>query len=221
NIDGSLNDRIDPSLPDGYAHMDRFDARKAIVAEFDAMGLLEKVDDHALKVPRGDRSGTIIEPWLTDQWYVSTKPLAEKAIAAVESGEIQFVPKQYENMYFSWMRDIQDWCISRQLWWGHRIPAWYDVAGKVYVGRDENEVRRKYNLCTDVELRQDEDVLDTWFSSGLWTFSSLGWPEQTDFLKTFHPTDVLVTVFDIIFYWVARIIMLNSDMTEHIPLNNV
>ena len=221
NIDGSVNDRIDPSLPDGYAHMDRFDARKAIVAEFEAMGLLEKIDDHALKVPRGDRSGTIIEPWLTDQWYVSTKPLAEKAIRAVESGQIQFVPKQYENMYFSWMRDIQDWCISRQLWWGHRIPAWYDEAGNVYVGRDEVEVRNKYNLCNDVELRQDEDVLDTWFSSGLWTFSTLGWPQQTEFLKTFHPTDVLVTGFDIIFFWVARMIMLSTHLTGQIPFKTV
>ncbi|WIX03908.1 valine--tRNA ligase [Pseudomonas sp. AR5] len=221
NIDGSVNDRIDPSLPDGYAHMDRFDARKAIVAEFEAMGLLEKIDDHALKVPRGDRSGTIIEPWLTDQWYVSTKPLAEKAIRAVESGQIQFVPKQYENMYFSWMRDIQDWCISRQLWWGHRIPAWYDEAGNVYVGRDEVEVRNKYNLCNDVELRQDEDVLDTWFSSGLWTFSTLGWPQQTDFLETFHPTDVLVTGFDIIFFWVARMIMLSTHLTGQIPFKTV
>ncbi|OMG66407.1 valine--tRNA ligase [Stutzerimonas balearica] len=221
NIDGSVNDRIDPSLPDGYAHMDRFDARKAIVAEFEAMGLLEKIDDHALKVPRGDRSGTIIEPWLTDQWYVSTQPLAEKAIRAVESGQIQFVPKQYENMYFSWMRDIQDWCISRQLWWGHRIPAWYDEAGNVYVGRDEVEVRNKYNLCNDVELRQDEDVLDTWFSSGLWTFSTLGWPQQTEFLKTFHPTDVLVTGFDIIFFWVARMIMLSTHLTGQIPFKTV
>ncbi|SDL37262.1 valine--tRNA ligase [Pseudomonas indica] len=221
NLDGSVNDRVDPTLPDSYAHMDRFEARKAIVADFDGMGLLEKVDDHALKVPRGDRSGTVIEPWLTDQWYVATKPLAEKAIAVVENGEIQFVPKQYENMYFSWMRDIQDWCISRQLWWGHRIPAWYDEAGNVYVGRDEAEVRTKYNLTNDIDLRQDEDVLDTWFSSGLWTFSTLGWPEQTDFLKTFHPTDVLVTGFDIIFFWVARMIMLSTHLTGQIPFKTV
>ena len=221
HVDGTPNDRVDPSLPDGYAHMDRFDARKAIVAEFDGMGLLEKIDDHALKVPRGDRSGTVIEPWLTDQWYVSTKPLAEKAIAAVESGAIQFVPRQYENMYFSWMRDIQDWCISRQLWWGHRIPAWYDEAGNVYVGRDEAEVRAKYGIANNVELRQDEDVLDTWFSSGLWTFSTLGWPEQTEFLKTFHPTDVLVTGFDIIFFWVARMIMMSLHLTGQIPFKTV
>ncbi|UVE16823.1 valine--tRNA ligase [Pseudomonas sp. LS44] len=220
NVDGSVNAEIDGSLPTDYAGLDRFVARKQIVAAFEAAGLLEKIDDHALKVPKGDRSGTIIEPWLTDQWYVSTKPLAEKAIAVVESGEIQFVPKQYENMYFSWMRDIQDWCISRQLWWGHRIPAWYDDAGNVYVGRDEAEVRAKHNLG-DANLRQDEDVLDTWFSSGLWTFSTLGWPQQTDFLKTFHPTDVLVTGFDIIFFWVARMIMLSTHLTGQIPFKTV
>ncbi|MFC0668167.1 valine--tRNA ligase [Azotobacter chroococcum] len=221
DIDGTPNTRIDPSLPDSYAGMDRFDARKAIVADFDGMGLLEKIDDHALKVPRGDRSGTIIEPWLTDQWYVSTKPLAEKAIAAVEDGSIQFVPRQYENMYFSWMRDIQDWCISRQLWWGHRIPAWYDEAGNAYVGRDETEVRSKYAIRNDEPLRQDEDVLDTWFSSGLWTFSTLGWPQQTEFLKNFHPTDVLVTGFDIIFFWVARMIMMSLHLTGQIPFKTV
>ncbi|MDG9925998.1 MULTISPECIES: valine--tRNA ligase [unclassified Pseudomonas] len=220
NIDGSVNAEIDGSLPAEYAGLDRFVARKQIVAAFEAAGLLQSIDDHALKVPKGDRSGTVIEPWLTDQWYVSTKPLAEKAIAVVESGEIQFVPKQYENMYFSWMRDIQDWCISRQLWWGHRIPAWYDDAGNVYVGRDEAEVRAKHNLA-GVNLRQDEDVLDTWFSSGLWTFSTLGWPQQTDFLKTFHPTDVLVTGFDIIFFWVARMIMLSTHLTGQIPFKTV
>ncbi|UTW08998.1 valine--tRNA ligase [Pseudomonas benzenivorans] len=220
NIDGSVNAEVDGSLPAEYAGLDRFIARKQIVAAFEAAGLLEKIDEHALKVPKGDRSGTIIEPWLTDQWYVSTKPLAEKAIAVVESGEIQFVPKQYENMYFSWMRDIQDWCISRQLWWGHRIPAWYDDAGNVYVGRDEAEVRATHNLG-DANLRQDEDVLDTWFSSGLWTFSTLGWPQQTDYLKTFHPTDVLVTGFDIIFFWVARMIMLSTHLTGQIPFKTV
>ncbi|MEA1605140.1 valine--tRNA ligase [Pseudomonas spirodelae] len=220
NIDGSVNSEIDCSLPAQFAGLDRFEARKQIVAAFEAAGLLEGIEPHALKVPKGDRSGTIIEPWLTDQWYVSTKPLAEKAIAVVESGEIQFVPKQYENMYFSWMRDIQDWCISRQLWWGHRIPAWYDDAGNVYVGRDEAEVRTEHNLG-DANLRQDEDVLDTWFSSGLWTFSTLGWPEQTDALKTFHPTDVLVTGFDIIFFWVARMIMLSTHLTGQIPFKTV
>ncbi|MDR0207747.1 MAG: valine--tRNA ligase [Pseudomonas putida] len=227
NLDGSVNEQIDTRLPAQYAGLDRFVARKQIVADLDAQGLLVSIDDHALKVPKGDRSGTIIEPWLTDQWYVSTKPLAEPAIAAVEDGRIQFVPKQYENMYFSWMRDIQDWCISRQLWWGHRIPAWYDEAGQVYVGRNEEEVRAKHNLGADVSLRQDDDVLDTWFSSGLWTFSTLGWPEQTEFLKKFHSTDVLVTGFDIIFFWVARMIMLtmhlikNEDGTPQVPFKTV
>jgi valyl-tRNA synthetase len=227
NLDGSINEQVDTRLPAQYANLDRFVARKQIVADLDAQGLLVSIDDHALKVPKGDRSGTVIEPWLTDQWYVSTKPLAEPAIAAVEDGRIQFVPKQYENMYFSWMRDIQDWCISRQLWWGHRIPAWYDEAGQVYVGRDEAEVRAKHNLGADVALRQDDDVLDTWFSSGLWTFSTLGWPEQTEFLKKFHSTDVLVTGFDIIFFWVARMIMLtmhlikNEDGTPQVPFKTV
>ena len=220
NLDGSVNTELDGSLPAQFAGLDRFEARKQMVAAFEQLGLLEKIDDHALKVPKGDRSGVVIEPWLTDQWYVSTKPLAEKAIAAVEDGSIQFVPKQYENMYFSWMRDIQDWCISRQLWWGHRIPAWYDEVGNVYVGRDEAEVRAKHNLG-EIALRQDEDVLDTWFSSGLWTFSTLGWPEQTEFLKTFHPTDVLVTGFDIIFFWVARMIMMSLHLTGQIPFKTV
>jgi len=227
NLDGSVNEQVDTQLPAQYANLDRFVARKQIVADLDAQGLLVSIDDHALKVPKGDRSGTVIEPWLTDQWYVSTKPLAEPAIAAVEDGRIQFVPKQYENMYFSWMRDIQDWCISRQLWWGHRIPAWYDEAGQVYVGRNEQEVRTKHQLGADVVLRQDDDVLDTWFSSGLWTFSTLGWPEQTEFLKKFHSTDVLVTGFDIIFFWVARMIMLtmhlikNEDGTPQVPFKTV
>jgi len=213
--------------PEAYAGLDRFEARKKIVAEFEQLGLLEKIEPHKLKVPRGDRSGVVIEPWLTDQWYVKASVLAKPAIEAVEDGRIQFVPKQYENMYFAWMRDIQDWCISRQLWWGHRIPAWYDNNGNVYVGRDEAEVRGKYNLEAEVALRQDEDVLDTWFSSGLWTFSTLGWPEQTPELKIFHPTDVLVTGFDIIFFWVARMIMMtmhfvkDEDGTPQVPFKHV
>jgi valyl-tRNA synthetase len=201
--------------PTAYAGLDRFEARKQIVAEFESLGLLEKIDPHTLKVPRGDRSGVAIEPWLTDQWYVDAKTLAKPAIAAVEDGRIRFVPQQYENLYFSWMRDIQDWCISRQLWWGHRIPAWYDGQGQVYVGRDEAEVRAKYSLDASLELRQDEDVLDTWFSSALWTFSTLGWPDPTPELKTFHPTDVLVTGFDIIFFWVARMIMMTLHFMKH------
>ncbi|WP_346556839.1 valine--tRNA ligase [Mannheimia haemolytica] len=201
-----LSDYTAP-IPADYQGLERFVARKKIVADFEALGLLDQIKPHDLKVPYGDRGGVPIEPMLTDQWYVSVKPLAEVATKAVEDGEIQFVPKQYENLYFSWMRDIQDWCISRQLWWGHRIPAWYDEQGNVYVARDEAEVRAKHNLPADLPLKQDEDVLDTWFSSGLWTFSTLGWPEQTKELKMFHPTDVLITGFDIIFFWVARMIM--------------
>ena len=201
--------------PSAYAGLDRFEARLKIVAEIDSLGLLEKIDPHTLKVPRGDRSGVVIEPWLTDQWYINAKELAKPAIKAVEDGDIKFVPQQYENLYFSWMRDIQDWCISRQLWWGHRIPAWYDNHGNVYVGRDETEVRGKYGLAAETELKQDDDVLDTWFSSALWTFSTLGWPEQTPELKTFHPTDVLVTGFDIIFFWVARMIMMTMHFMKH------
>lgn len=200
--------------PEAYAGLERFEARKKIVEELDTLGCLEKIEPHTLKVPRGDRSGVVIEPWLTDQWYVKTEPLAKEAIKVVEDGDIQFVPKQYENMYFSWMRDIQDWCISRQLWWGHRIPAWYDNSGNIFVGRNEEEVRSKYNLDPSAEIHQDEDVLDTWFSSALWTFSTLGWPEETEELKTFHSTDVLVTGFDIIFFWVARMIMMTTHFIK-------
>ena len=215
-IEAHLND----NAPQAYRGLDRFDARKKVVDDLDALGLLEKVEDHTLQVPRGDRSGVVIEPYLTDQWFVAVESLAKPAIEAVENGDIQFVPKNYENMYFSWMRDLQDWCISRQLWWGHRIPAWYDEDGNVYVGRDEDEVRREHNLG-DRPLSQDEDVLDTWFSSALWTFSTLGWPEQTEELQTFHPTDVLVTGFDIIFFWVARMIMMTLKFTGQVPFKQV
>ncbi len=213
--------QINANAPGQYQGLDRFEARKRIVKDLEALGLLEKTEDHTLKVPRGDRSGVVIEPYLTNQWYVSTRPLAEQAINAVEQGQIKFVPQQYENMYFSWMRDIQDWCISRQLWWGHRIPAWYNDKGEVYVGRSEQEVREKYGLSDEVTLSQDEDVLDTWFSSGLWTFGTLGWPEKTKELATFHPTDVLVTGFDIIFFWVARMIMLTLHFMKEIPFHTV
>lgn len=224
---GEPSDAYDNTIPEKYRGMERFAARDAIVADFDEAGLLVKIEDHPNTVPYGDRGGVIIEPMLTDQWYVRTQPLAKEAIRAVEDGEIKFVPQQYENMYFSWMRDIQDWCISRQLWWGHQIPAWYDDAGKVYVGRSEQEVREKHQLGEDVKLRRDADVLDTWFSSGLWTFGTLGWPEQTDDLATFHPTDVLVTGFDIIFFWVARMIMMtmhfmkDKDGKPQVPFKTV
>ncbi|EPX4131220.1 valine--tRNA ligase [Vibrio alginolyticus] len=214
NTNGEASDAYSTELPAKYHGMERFAARKAIVAEFYELGLLEEVKDHDLQVPYGDRGGVVIEPMLTDQWYVRTAPLAKTAVEAVENGDIQFVPKQYENMYFSWMRDVQDWCISRQLWWGHRIPAWYDNQGNVYVGRTEEEVRKNNNLESVIELHQDEDVLDTWFSSALWTFGTQGWPEQTDDLKVFHPSDVLVTGFDIIFFWVARMIMMTMHFVK-------
>ncbi|KXI21569.1 valine--tRNA ligase [Photobacterium sanguinicancri] len=211
---GEESDVYSTELPAKYQGMERFAARKAIVAEFEELGLLEEIKDHDLTVPYGDRGGVVIEPMLTDQWYVRTAPLAEPAVKAVEDGQIQFVPKQYENMYFAWMRDVQDWCISRQLWWGHRIPAWYDNEGKVYVGRSEEEVREKNNLAPVVVLNQDNDVLDTWFSSALWTFGTQGWPEDTEALKTFHPSEVLVSGFDIIFFWVARMIMMTMHFVK-------
>ncbi len=211
---GEVCNAYDTKLPSEFAGMDRFVARKAIVAKFDELGLLVEVKDHDLVAPYGDRSGVIIEPLLTDQWYVRVEKLAGPAVDAVKDGQIEFVPKQYENMYFSWMNNIQDWCISRQLWWGHRIPAWYDENEKVYVGRTEEEVRANNDIASDMKLRQDDDVLDTWFSSALWTFSTLGWPKNTEDLKTFHPTDVLVTGFDIIFFWVARMIMMTMHFNK-------
>ncbi|MEH6610997.1 MAG: valine--tRNA ligase [Halioglobus sp.] len=217
NDDAAIND----SAPEAYRGLDRFDARKQIVADLDALGLLDKIDDHTLKVPRGDRSGVVIEPYLTLQWYVDAKTLAQPAIEAVEQGNINFVPKQWENTYFAWMRDIQDWCISRQLWWGHRIPAWYDDTGKVYVGASEAAVREEHGLDDKLPLHQDEDVLDTWFSSALWTFSTLGWPEETPELATFHPSSVLVTGFDIIFFWVARMIMMTLHFRKEVPFHTV
>jgi valyl-tRNA synthetase len=215
--DAALND----SVPDAYQGLDRFEARQRVVADLETLGALEKVEDHTLKVPRGDRSGVVIEPYLTNQWYVDARTLAEPAIAAVENGDIEFVPKQWENTYFAWMRDIQDWCISRQLWWGHRIPAWYDPEGNIFVGDDEASVRRDNGIAETVTLKQDEDVLDTWFSSALWTFSTLGWPEDTEELRTFHPSSVLVTGFDIIFFWVARMIMMTLHFRGEVPFRQV
>jgi len=215
--DAAIND----AAPAAYQGLDRMEARQKVVADLDALGLLDKVEDHRLKVPRGDRSNVVIEPYLTDQWYVDAKELAKPAIKAVEDGDIKFVPKQWENTYFAWMRDIQDWCISRQLWWGHRIPAWYDDDGKFYVGEDEATVRRDNALADNITLRQDEDVLDTWFSSALWTFSTLGWPEETDELAMFHPSSVLVTGFDIIFFWVARMIMMTLHFRKEVPFHTV
>jgi len=219
------------TTPSEYAGLERFAARKFLVEQAGEQGWLEDIEDYALKAPRAERGGTIVEPWLTDQWYVAVKELAKPAIDAVEDGSIEFVPAQYKNMYMAWMTDLQDWCISRQLWWGHRIPAWYDDAtGEIYVARDEAEVRSKYNLSDDVKLRQDDDVLDTWFSSGLWTFSTLDWADvnaDPRVMDTFHPTSVLVTGFDIIFFWVARMIMMtmhfvkNEDGTPQVPFKTV
>jgi valyl-tRNA synthetase len=215
--DACLNENV----PKQFQGLDRVDGRKAVVAAMDALGLLEKIEDHQLKVPRGDRSGVVIEPWLTLQWYVDAKKLAGPAIEAVETGAVEFIPKQWENTYFSWMRDIQDWCISRQLWWGHRIPAWYDSSGNVYVGNDEAAVRKSHDLPDTCVLTQDDDVLDTWFSSALWTFSTLGWPRETEELKRFHPASVLVTGFDIIFFWVARMIMMSLHLKKEVPFKQV
>ncbi len=216
-IDAKIND----NAPAAYRTLDRFVARKRIVADLEAQGLLEKVQPHKLMVPRGDRTQAVIEPLLTDQWFVKVGPLAEPAIKAVESGKIRFVPDNWKNTYYDWMRNIQDWCISRQIWWGHRIPAWYDAAGNIYVGRNEPEVRAKHKLAASVTLTQDSDVLDTWFSSALWPFSTLGWPEQTRELKAFYPTAVLVTGFDIIFFWVARMIMMGLKFTGEVPFHEV
>lgn len=208
-------------IPEKYRGLDRFEARKQIIADLESLGLLEKIVDHKLMVPRGDRTGAVIEPLLTDQWYVKVAPLAEPAIAAVENGDIKFVPDNWKNTYFDWMRNIQDWCISRQIWWGHRIPAWYDEIGNIYVGRSEQAIREQHHLPDDYALTQDEDVLDTWFSSALWPFSTLGWPEKTESLAKHYPTSVLVTGFDIIFFWVARMIMMGLKFQGEVPFKEV
>jgi valyl-tRNA synthetase len=204
-----------------YAGLDRFDARKKIVADLEAAGLIEKIEAHKLKVPRGDRTHAVIEPYLTDQWYVKVETLAAPALKAVEDGRTRFYPENWTKTYYEWMRNIKDWCISRQLWWGHRIPAWYDETGKIYVGRDEAEVRRKHSIAPGVALRQDEDVLDTWFSSALWPFSTLGWPDATPELRKFYPTNVLITGFDIIFFWVARMMMMGLKFMGDVPFRHV
>ena len=213
----ALNDNV----PARFRGLDRFEARKRVVAELEAAGLLEKIEKHRLMVPRGDRSGAVLEPLLTDQWYVRIAPLAAPAIAAVESGRTRFVPENWSKTYFEWMRNIKDWCVSRQLWWGHRIPAWYDEAGSVYVARSETEARSKHGIAPDVPLRQDTDVLDTWFSSALWPFSTLGWPQRTPALAKFYPTTVLVTGFDIIFFWVARMMMMGLKFMGDVPFREV
>ena len=215
------NAAINDSAPAAYRGLDRFEARTKIVNDLEKLGLLDKVEDYQLTLPRGDRSGAIIEPYLTDQWYVDIAPLAKPAIEAVETGKIRFIPENWSKTYFDWMHNIKDWCISRQLWWGHRIPAWYDDAGNIFVARNEDEVRKKHNIDASVALRQDDDVLDTWFSSGLWPFTTQGWPEQTDSLKVFYPGQVLVTGFDIIFFWVARMMMFGLRFMGDVPFHEV
>ncbi|MEN8130034.1 MAG: valine--tRNA ligase [Pseudomonadota bacterium] len=216
-IDARLND----NTPAVYRGMDRYQARERIVEDLTAQGLMDKIEDHKLMVPRGDRSHAVIEPYLTDQWYVKIAPLAEPAIQAVEQGRIEFIPANWSKTYFEWMRNIEDWCISRQLWWGHRIPAWYDAQGNIYVAHSEEQVRSKYKLDAQIQLTQDEDVLDTWFSSALWPFSTLDWPDDAEELKTFYPTSVLVTGFDIIFFWVARMIMMGLKFMGDVPFRQV
>ena len=215
--------RLNDAVPAAYRGLDRFDARNKIVADLEAARLLDKVEDHTLMVPHHDRSGVVIEPWLTDQWYCDARVLAAPALKAVEDGRVNFVPRQWENTFFDWMRKIQPWCISRQLWWGHQIPAWYGPDGTVFVAEDEEAARReataKYGAA--VPLRRDEDVLDTWFSAALWPFSTLGWPEATGELQHYYPTDVLVTGFDIIFFWVARMMMMGLHFMHDVPFRTV
>ena len=216
--------RMNAVVPDAYQWMDRFDARKKLIAQLEAEGLLEHIEPTIHTVPHGDRSGVPLEPWLMDQWYVDAKTLAKPAIKAVEDGRTRFVPKRWEKTYFEWMRNIQPWCVSRQLWWGHRIPAWYGPDDTPFVAMDEQSAlaAAKDHYGKDVSLRQDEDVLDTWFSSGLWPFSTLGWPEETDHLKRYYPGDVLVTGFDIIFFWVARMMMMSMHfMHGEVPFRDV
>ncbi len=212
---------INKNAPLPYQNLDRFQAREQIIADLTALDLLVKIEPHHSKIPRGEKSGVVIEPLLTDQWYVKIKPLAAPAIEAVRKGDIEFIPNNWNKTYFQWMENIEDWCISRQLWWGHRIPAWYDNHGHIYVGYSENDVRFKYKLDESTTLNQDEDVLDTWFSSALWPFSSLGWPEKTSDLEQFYPTSVLFTGFDIIFFWVARMIMMGMKFTGKIPFKQI
>src|SRR3984885_1586314 len=215
--------RLNDNAPEAYRGLLRFDARKKVLADLEVAGLIEKIDDHMLMVPHHDRSGVVIEPWLTDQWYCNAKVLAEPAIAAVETGQTVFVPRQWENTFFEWMRNIQPWCISRQLWWGHQIPAWYGPDGSVFVTESEDEARAEAEakFGAGVALRRDEDVLDTWFSSALWPFSTLGWPEPTPEVARYYPGDVLVTGFDIIFFWVARMMMMGLHFKGEVPFRTV
>ena len=216
NFNGTLNE----STPDQYQGLTVDEARNLIIKELEELGQLNKTEPYKVQIPRSERSNSILQPLVTNQWFVDVKSLSEEATRVVKEDETQFVPKNWENLYFNWMNDIQDWCISRQLWWGHRIPAWFDSEGKIYVGESEKEVRKKYNL-DERDLQQEEDVLDTWFSSALWTFSTLGWPKEENLLSRYHPTSVLVTGFDIIFFWVARMIMMTTHFIGEVPFKKI
>ena len=216
NFDGTLNDKV----PDKYQNLNIEDARKLILEDLNTIGQLNKTEPYKVQIPRSERSNSILQPLLTNQWFVNVEKLSQEAIRVVKENETEFIPKNWENTYFAWMKDIQDWCISRQLWWGHRIPAWFDMDDNLYVGESEKAVREKYNL-DNIELKQDEDVLDTWFSSALWTFSTLGWPKKENLLSRYHPTSVLVTGFDIIFFWVARMIMMTTHFINEVPFKKI
>ena len=216
NFDGTLNDKV----PDKYQNLNIEDARKLILEDLNTIGQLNKTEPYKVQIPRSERSNSILQPLLTNQWFVNVEKLSQEAIRVVKENETEFIPKNWENTYFAWMKDIQDWCISRQLWWGHRIPAWFDKDDNLYVGESEKAVREKYNL-DNIELKQDEDVLDTWFSSALWTFSTLGWPKKENLLSRYHPTSVLVTGFDIIFFWVARMIMMTTHFINEVPFRKI
>ena len=218
-LDGTMSD--DDFMPENYKNLDRFEARDQIVNELSELGFLVSADDHVIQLPKGDRSKSILEPMITDQWFVKTKELADRGIAEVENENMKFIPKNWEKTYFEWMYNIQDWCISRQIWWGHQIPAWYDEDGNIYVATTESEVRAKYKLSDDLKLSQDKDVLDTWFSSALWPFSTLGWPEESTDLDKYYPTSLLVTGFDIIFFWVARMIMMGLNFNDDVPFKDI
>ena len=218
-LNGTMSD--DDFMPENYKNLDRFEARDQIVNELSELGFLVSADDHVIQLPKGDRSKSILEPMITDQWFVKTKELADRGIAEVENENMKFIPKNWEKTYFEWMYNIQDWCISRQIWWGHQIPAWYDEDGNIYVATTESEVREKYKLSDDLKLSQDKDVLDTWFSSALWPFSTLGWPEESTDLKKYYPTSLLVTGFDIIFFWVARMIMMGLNFNDDVPFKDI
>ena len=218
-LDGTMSD--DDFMPENYKNLDRFEARDQIVNELSELGFLVSADDHVIQLPKGDRSKSILEPMITDQWFVKTKELADRGIAEVENENMKFIPKNWEKTYFEWMYNIQDWCISRQIWWGHQIPAWYDEDGNIYVATTESEVREKYKLSDDLKLSQDKDVLDTWFSSALWPFSTLGWPEESTDLDKYYPTSLLVTGFDIIFFWVARMIMMGLNFNDDVPFKDI